>query len=102
MGKPGVRQNPKSRSIVLLPSLVENSDNILYPEKISVTIQFLLFTHSDFEHGSINCSPVDPVVIRRNDKHCFSGFASVPSNLQASKDEKVKKLNSTTEMSSLY
>ena len=66
-----------------------------------MTIQFLLFTHSDFEHGSINCSPVDPVVIRRNDKHCFNGSASVPSNLQASKDEKVKKLNSTSEMSSL-
>ena len=72
---------------------------ILYPEKVSVTIQSLLSTHSDFEHDSMNCSPVDPVVIRRNDKHCLSGSASVPSNLQASKDEKVKKLNSTTKMS---
>ena len=76
---------------------------ILYPEKISVTIQSLLTTQSDFEHGSehssMSCSSVDPVVIRRNDKHCFNGSASVPSNLQASKDEKVKKLNSTTEMS---
>ena len=39
----------------------------------------------------MNCSPVEPVVIRRNDKHCFSDSASVPSNSQASKDEKDKK-----------
>ena len=52
-----------------------------------MAIQSLLSTHSDFEHGFMNCSPVEPVVIRRNDKHCFSDSASVPSNSQASKDE---------------
>jgi len=56
-----------------------------------LAIQSLLSTHSDFEHGFMNCSPVEPVVIRRNDKHSFSDSASVPSNSQASEDEKVKK-----------
>lgn len=56
-----------------------------------MAIQSLLSTHSDFEHGFMNCSPVEPVVIRRNVKHCLSDSASVPSNSQASKDEKVKK-----------
>jgi len=55
-----------------------------------LAIQSLLSTHSDFEHGFMNCSPVDPVVIRRKDKHCFSDSASVPSNSQTSEDEKVK------------
>ena len=55
-----------------------------------MAIQSLLSTHSDFEHGFMNCSSVEPVVIRRNDKQCFSDSASVPSNSQTSKDEKVK------------
>ena len=55
-----------------------------------MAIQSLLSTHSDFEHGFMNCSSVEPVVIRRNDKQCFSDSASVPSNSQASEDEKVK------------
>ena len=57
-----------------------------------MAIQSLHSAHSDFEHGFENCSQVEPVImIRRNDKHCFSDSASVPSNSQASKDEKVKK-----------
>ena len=39
----------------------------------------------------MNCPPVEPVVIRRNDKQCFSNSALGPSNSQASKDEKDKK-----------
>ena len=39
----------------------------------------------------MNCPPVEPVVIRRNDKQCFSNSALDPSNSQASKDEKDKK-----------
>ena len=55
-----------------------------------MAIQSLLSMHSDFEHGFKNCSSVEPVVIRRNDKQCFSDSASVPSNSQTSKNEKVK------------
>ena len=51
-------------------------------------MQSLLSAHSDAKHGFMNCSPVEPVVIRRKHKHFFSDSASIPSNSQTLETKK--------------
>ena len=46
-------------------------------------MQSLLSVHSDAEHGFMNCSPVEPVIMRRKARHCFSASTPVPSDSQA-------------------